>query len=1236
MPRHQFDLPSAIRLDTTGLAAKGGYTSPPLTPISPQELSGAQPSLQAEPLFHNYLRAFHSFHPTSTASSTLTDESITVPINRGDVILVHSIHANGWADGTLLTSGARGWLPTNYCEAYDNIYIRNLLNATTQLWDLLRSEEDGDLSVFVRQDYIRGLIAGVRYLLDQSRCLHREAPLVQSHVGIRRLRKSLLNDLSCLVKLGKRLQETLGEVYAEEVIGVLLDEIVLKAFKVVTRAVRFLDVWAQDNAANNNTVPKRSTQIAAPPTSLTNSTSLTVIIDSPRGSRSSDREFARAAREFSVVSQGCLFRDAAEQTNTGSTPSQTASPFDNARSIWPDTSRLIQSGSNPDLRTRKGKRTSVLHRVSNVRTPGRDHTCNLASEHLHRAHDILLGCFGSFIGSHLISRQPSELLTATEQSAKACQDLLNVIEKVWEHDQGRSAQLEQARKAMQMRLTELVKATRGLFSVSTDAEGAPLVLPSHEKELVIAAATGCVRSAGDCVATARLVIEQIGDFEFEEAGQGIGATIFEELQMRDLQERSSDPDSNQVALMPELIVAPLVVSPHRRPSVTVSPPPQPDLRADRHTCDGSTLEAPVVTAVTSLTDTRMDKIQMTSQDLAKLTWFRLPTLTEIQDDAPCSPDSMSKQSTSSPARKFSVGISMTDSSSTYPGSIRDSEHSLLSRTSTRATTPDLVPAHYVSNSTDPALLTSFGSVSSTRSIVTDDSTDDEVHIMEKTYAHELIFNKEGQITGGSLPALVERLTLHDSVPDPMFVTTFYLTFRLFATPSGLAKCLVDRFDYVGENKSTCTSVRLRVYNVFKRWVEAYWQPDADGEALEFIQEFAAGKLQARLPAAGRKLAELAGRMLYYRPGASWLVSNAHQIGVSSRLENDRFAPIPNSVITKSQLNTLRSSRIGSSTCSILDFDPLELARQFTLIESRIFCAIRPEELLATTKKSGSKAANVKAMSKLSTDLAHLVAETILSLEDAKKRAAIIKQWTKIAMSCLELNNYDSLMAIVCSVNQSTILRLKRTWDLVSARTKTRLEELKSIVDHSHNYAVLRKRLDSHVAPCLPFVGMYLTDLTFVDAGNQPTRQLQCAAAPADEQQQQPLTVINFDKHTRTARIIGQLQRFQVPYRLHAVPELQEWIERQIHRVGANDLDCVQKLYCRSLLLEPREVPAAAVHEGAAAAAAAVVMPASRLQTSGEQRAEVAVAAAAREKFDLFAGFGFAALAALKERPTGSV
>ncbi len=137
--------------------------SPPLTPRGSTETLPA-PS-EPEVTFHNYLRAFYPFHPSSTVSSTTDERSITVPINQGDVILVHSIHPNGWADGTLLASGARGWLPTNYCEAYEPPSLCNLLNALTHLWDLVRSGDHDSLIVFTRQDYVRGMIAGVRFFL---------------------------------------------------------------------------------------------------------------------------------------------------------------------------------------------------------------------------------------------------------------------------------------------------------------------------------------------------------------------------------------------------------------------------------------------------------------------------------------------------------------------------------------------------------------------------------------------------------------------------------------------------------------------------------------------------------------------------------------------------------------------------------------------------------------------------------------------------------------------------------------------------------------------------------------------------------------------------------------------------------------------------------------------------------------------------------------------------------------
>jgi SH3 domain len=157
--------PSSTKTLTSLSGRSHSEMSPPLTPRGSRQAFGAAYEEEPEATFHNYLRAFYHFHPSSTVSSSGDESSITVPINQGDVILVHSVHPNGWADGTLLGSGARGWLPTNYCEPYDHPSVRNLLTALTHLWDLVRSNEHETLVVFSRQDYVRGMIAGVRFFL---------------------------------------------------------------------------------------------------------------------------------------------------------------------------------------------------------------------------------------------------------------------------------------------------------------------------------------------------------------------------------------------------------------------------------------------------------------------------------------------------------------------------------------------------------------------------------------------------------------------------------------------------------------------------------------------------------------------------------------------------------------------------------------------------------------------------------------------------------------------------------------------------------------------------------------------------------------------------------------------------------------------------------------------------------------------------------------------------------------
>lgn len=129
-----------------------GQWTPPVTPNEGK-------SCQSD--FHPFLRAFFPYQPSLDADSS----TVTLPLQSGDVVLVHSIHDNGWADGTLMATGSRGWLPTNYCEVYGGDGIDDLLSALTVFWDLVKGSSDGDLAVFNSSDYARGLVGGVRVLL---------------------------------------------------------------------------------------------------------------------------------------------------------------------------------------------------------------------------------------------------------------------------------------------------------------------------------------------------------------------------------------------------------------------------------------------------------------------------------------------------------------------------------------------------------------------------------------------------------------------------------------------------------------------------------------------------------------------------------------------------------------------------------------------------------------------------------------------------------------------------------------------------------------------------------------------------------------------------------------------------------------------------------------------------------------------------------------------------------------
>ncbi|KAM0275822.1 hypothetical protein ACHAQH_007367 [Verticillium albo-atrum] len=1117
--------------------------TPPDTPNGSQEDFTNQPL--PPPVFHNFLRAFYPFHP----NYSITDSSVTLPLNEGDVILVHSIHTNGWADGTLLLSGARGWLPTNYCEAYDPEEMGNLLKALLNFWDLLRSTSVNDSEIFGNQEFMKGIIAGVRYLLERTHCLTRESAIIQRHESLRKGRKSLLSELSALVKTAKRLQEgQRGLLSPTEDVNDIVDEMILKAFKIVTKGVRFLDVLEDDRRSRAPAITVMATVMEEsyiPPT--------------PPADYTRFDEQSNASDGSSRAGNPALAEDAVAPT---------ASP-NNKRlstirsSATPTSHRMSQNIHRMS--------SGISHRVSLAGPSPLSRPQHLVSERLNKSHDTFLSHLGSFIGRlHLQSQSRPELAFAIKLSATSGGDLLAVVDVVCSHSSVSSDVLPRARETMFERIQELVSAAGDIIYHAAMQEE-DVIMP-QDNGVLLMAATGCVKAAGECVAKSKWMIERVGDFEYEfEAGDlGIDLSVLDVVHYErrpSVAHSIAETTTSQATSVAESTktVESSRSGPSRLPIGADKPLPElpqvtsPTVEEAHHSPASSRPSSYDDNASSAASS--VSSIRPTLPPLPHLSTTLLPTEEYISPVEKPAQDSDAHGS----FRSDFTASSSAGSSSTYVS--RDSESSILSQTSTRATTPD----HAMGPRNQPSMSELSNAGSSTQIEEVDDV---ESRLLEKTYAHELMFNKEGQVTGGSLSALVERLTTHESTPDATFVSTFYLTFRLFCPPAKLAEALIDRFDYVVDAPHVAMPVRLRVYNVFKGWLETHWRDDTDRDALGLIQPFAEHKLGNALPSAGRRLLELAERVSSEGSLVPRHVSSMGKTNTAIAQYVPADTPHPALNFTKSQLNALLNWKNGGNSPSILDFDPLEVARQLTIKQMNIFCAILPEELLASQwmKKGGVDAPNVKAMSGFSTDLSNVVAETILQFSEVKKRATVIKQWIKVAHQCLELHNYDGLMAIICSLNSSTISRLRKTWDIVSVKRREMLRHLQAIVEPSQNNKVLRTRLHDHVPPCLPFLGMYLTDLTFVDIGNPATKQLPGLSGDGSEENGGGLTVVNFDKHTRTAKIIGDLQRFQIPYRLTEIPEMQDWMAAQIIRVRESDQGNVQVSYYRkSLLLEPREM-----------------------------------------------------------------
>ncbi|KAJ3771119.1 ras guanine nucleotide exchange factor domain-containing protein [Lentinula raphanica] len=1112
-----------------------------------------------------YVLAMHDYEPQHNVSTCLS-------FRAGQVIHVLNRDASGWWDGEL--EGKRGWFPSNYVNADINPLVEAdedeydtehdimptypnpnpsypasrsqhtrthtdveshvppvmvpLLHGLSLLQSAARSNR---ISHF--QPSTACIISCVRSVLSATDTLLRDAPILRQFPALSDERRLILSTLASLVAQAKRASdEKLNENKLESEVEVML-RLAQRIFTLVRRFLAIaLRCGVQLPTRRDPSSPVVNVRVLqdsdinsvdqSNDTIMPQSARLMQAGRTPTKSRIKGRP-ATPGGAARAKSMGDLRGSA--RARAEAVPAVPPLPSNRSVSAQHQTNgNRHRPGGSSVSSTASTSTASSLGSVVNPPQPPFPHgPCTMAQvlQALRTTHDHYLSAVAAFVGhAHSHSRTSHASSTGhmydlvreiVEMSCK----LLTIVEAVLQHPDVPNHRLESLRAAKE----QLYNVTSQLAeSVRLLTTPLPMAMSDEEeKKILLRSATAALKAGGDLVFTVKVCLNRsLGERPFiihvPQLGEPGSAEAF----------RTASYSSSQVAHSP--------ISNADEEDITIQPHQVSKFRTELSSESESSSGGSI-----SKTSSMISGETVVAASKER----KLPAPISISkaavDPALCSPASFARTD---------------DDGTTWEGSTRN--HPLTLEEKIIYGQLPTVPAE--PTAPIPPTLPDMGA-----------------YMFSHDYAVEdVAYNSDGVLVGATLAVLVEKLTPHDSIVDPAFSAVFFMTFRLFSTPMEVVEALIARYNLVPPpgfshedifvwQQQKGLPVRLRVSNFIKLWLDLYWRSNPDDSVLPTLEAFTRDGLTTMFPGPAERILDLIHRRKEQNDsGFSPKGDRSRDPGMSL---NPPSAPppseIPRPLMTKTLLAALRSRNFA--TISITDFDPLELARQLTIMESRLYGQITPEEILESGQDGAKPPVNVKEVSSLSTAITGWVAESILNERDTKKRTALVKFFIKVADRCVGLHNYSTFRSLLAALDSSTISRLSQTWMGLPQKTKQQLDSLRRLADHGRNYHEYRTKLRNTAPPAVPFLGLYLTDVTFCREGNPSQRN-----SPLNPDKK----LLNFNKYHKLARIVQDMQRFQVPYYLKDIPEAQEYLA-QVFK-GSQRKGDLQDLYRRSLLVEPKQ------------------------------------------------------------------
>jgi len=377
--------------------------------------------------------------------------------------------------------------------------------------------------------------------------------------------------------------------------------------------------------------------------------------------------------------------------------------------------------------------------------------------------------------------------------------------------------------------------------------------------------------------------------------------------------------------------------------------------------------------------------------------------------------------------------------------------------------------------------------------------------------------------GCNLDDLVSRLLKTPiTIAEVNYATTFLAVYRMFAAPSELLACIRLHCQFqpsitspISEDLSDAYPVD-RCLAVIERWLNTYPGDFVRPLTLNALHRFLgdAATQDARSTIVSRIQAKL--DVTQEDSDTDWAISDSKlekklaasgsgQSGSTSESTTPRHSnatPLLLSGLTPTPKRPLKDAEWRLFMLQ----DEDSIAQELVHISHALFRALPLRDLLrhATPSISDARNSSTSPLSALTTHFNHVgnwTTNLLLLPSKPKPRSLTLSKLMRVARKVRQLNDYNTVAAMVAGMQNTNIHRLRETWELVTPEQRKDFLKLEVLMANARGSATYRlawentRQKEGHV----PFLAVHQRDLVVAVAGGRTFIEPMVTHPPTEEQ-----------------------------------------------------------------------------------------------------------------------------------------